>query len=293
MATLVRGPWWLLALAAFLVRGGILLLLPPVLLVPSPATLASLVSPTLVGPGLSDPAPALLMLAALTSGALFVVLLVSTVVGTWLDLALVQAAAGGEELTRLRGRDDSAAWPPDPISLEAAIEARLVAHIPTAIAIVLAVFALRDAAMAELTAPQGGGSLLVRILARAPIATAAVIATWFVGEAWGGLAVRRLATRPSVLASLRVALRDLARPGTIATAIVSTAVVGVALIALWLSAGRAFDRLWPILVDGGADLIVLIGLTLLVASWAAGLWLLGIGLAFRSIAWTAEALRRA
>jgi hypothetical protein len=95
-----------------------------------------------------------------------------------------------------------------------------------------------------------------------------------------------------VVRVLRRGLRDLVRPGTIATFATSTLVVAVSLVALWLSAGRAFERLWPVLADAGDDVIVLIGLGLLVASWAAGLWLLAIGLAFRSVAWTAEILRR-
>jgi len=291
-ATLIRGRLWLVALAAFLVRGGILVLLPPVLVIPSPATLASLVSPTVVGAGLSDPGPALVAVAAATSLGLFVVLLGTTVVGAWLDLALVEAALADDELVRLQPGQRGGSPAGRRIALDAAIEARLVAHVPTAIALVVAVFALRDAAMAELTSPAGGGSLFLRILLRAPFAVGAVVVAWYAGEAWGGLAVRRLAARPSVLAALRTALSDLGRPGTIATAIVSTAVVLVTIAALWLSAGRAFDRLWPILIDGGSDVIVLIGLTLLVASWAAGLWLLAISLAFRSIAWTAEVVRR-
>jgi hypothetical protein len=292
--TVVRGRLWLLALAAFLVRGGIVLLLPPLLVLPSPATLASLVSPTLVGNGLSNPAPALVTIVAATSLGLFLILVVTTVVGAWLDVAIVEATIADAEVARLHAEPEVEAPEPrpGPITLDAAIEARLVAHVPTGIALVLAVFVLRDAVMAELTSPAGSGSLVLRIVERAPFAVGAVAVAWFVGEAWGGLAVRQLATRSSVRSALGVALRDLVRPGTIATAIVSTAVVLVALAALWLSAGRAFERLWPVLVDGGDDVIVLIGLTLLVASWAAGLWLLAIGLAFRSIAWTAEVIRR-
>ena len=285
-ATLVRGRWWLLALAAFLLRGGILVAIPPILLVPSPARLASLVSPNLVGSGLTDPSPALAALAALTSVGVFVLLLVTTLVGAWLDVALVDAAATDPELARL----SRAA--PARVSLEAAIEARLVAHVPTAIALVIGLFVLRDAATAELTSPQGTGPLVLRILGRAPIASAAIVVAWVVGEAWGGVAVRRLVAERSVARALRRGLRDLVRPGTIATFATSTLVVAVSLVALWLSAGRAFERLWPVLADAGDDVIVLIGLGLLVASWAAGLWLLAIGLAFRSVAWTAEVLRR-
>jgi hypothetical protein len=78
----------------------------------------------------------------------------------------------------------------------------------------------------------------------------------------------------------------------VVTLVVTNLVVGLLVVALWLAAGRAFDRLWPLLVDGAPAGTLLVALGLLVATWAAGLWLLAIGLAWRSAAWTAEALRR-
>lgn len=62
---------------------------------------------------------------------------------------------------------------------------------------------------------------------------------------------------------------------------------------LWLAASGAYDRLWPLLVDRADPGAIAIALVLLVATWGVGLWLLGVGVAFRSAAWTAEHLRRA
>jgi hypothetical protein len=81
------------------------------------------------------------------------------------------------------------------------------------------------------------------------------------------------------------------RPSGLATLVLTTVVVALPLVALWLAAGRAFDRLWPLLVEPADDGIVLLALGLLVGTWFAGLWLLGIALAWRSAAWTAEVRR--
>ena len=48
LVTLARPSTWVLALAAFLVRGGILVLCLPIVILPTPVGIANLVGPTLV-----------------------------------------------------------------------------------------------------------------------------------------------------------------------------------------------------------------------------------------------------
>ena len=287
LATLGRGRWWLLALATFLLRGGLLLLIPPLVVLPTPADLASIVPPSVSGTGLANPTPTLAALLIVTVLVVLGLVVVTTLVGTWLDLTLVEAAADDEEL-EVVGLPDALRR----IPLDAAIEVRLAAHLPTAVALGVGLIGLGDALTAELTAPQAGTPLLIRVLLDTPITTGAIVVAWLVGEAWGGLAVRRLATTRSTLTALRHGLIDLVRPGGLATLVLTTLVVGVPLVVLWLSTGRAFDRLWPLLVESPDASIVLLALGLLVGTWGAGLWLLGIALAWRSAAWTAEVLRR-
>ncbi|HXI45805.1 MAG TPA: hypothetical protein VNH13_05850 [Candidatus Acidoferrales bacterium] len=284
LATIGRGRWWLLALAGFLVRGGILLLLPPVVIPPTPADLALISSPALLGAGLQSPTPLFVTVIVVVILGLTAVLLGSGLLGAWLDTALIEAAARDDELEGLAATG--------PIPINAGLTLRLVAHIPTFVAVGLGYFALGDAAYAELSSPQPGLPLVVRILLRAPLATGAIVVAWLAGEAWGGLAVRRLGRHGSLRAALVGGLRDLLRPPAVVTLVVTNLVVGLLVVALWLAAGRAFDRLWPLLVDGAPAGTLLVALGLLVATWAAGLWLLAIGLAWRSAAWTAEALRR-
>jgi hypothetical protein len=177
------------------------------------------------------------------------------------------------------------------VPLEAALEVRLTAHLPTAVALGFGVFAFADALTSELVSPRPGSPLLLQVLQRAPLAAALIAVAWLAGEAWGGLALRRLATTTSTRVALRAGLGDLVRPSGLATLVLTTVVVALPLVALWLAAGRAFDRLWPLLVERAGDGIVLLALGLLVGTWFAGLWLLGIALAWRSAAWTAEVLR--
>jgi hypothetical protein len=286
-ASLRRGPWWLVALAAFLVRGGILVLVPALVILPTTAELTSLAGPRLLGGSLDSPTPALVALVAGTSIGVVVVLLATTLVGTWLEVGLADAGAADDDLGVVGPVDGRRRIP-----FSAAVEVRLLAHIPTAVAVLVGVLTFVGAATAELTSPQGGGPLVLRILLRTPISSAAILILWFIGEACGGIAIRRLAVSPSTLAALRFALADLVRPSGLATLGLTTALVTLPLAALWLSTARAFDRLWPLVVEATDATVILLALGLFVATWAAGLWLLGIGLAWRSAAWTAEAMRR-
>lgn len=289
LATLGRGRWWLIALATFLVRGGLLLLVPPLLVIPTPAELASLVPASLVGTGLAHPTAALVTLVAGLSLGVMAVVFGTTLVGTWLDLALVEAQAGDEELEVL--------GPPEvrqPPSLWPVVEVRLLAHVPSAITVGVGLVVLGNALQAELLAPPEPLPLALRVVLREPLATGLIVAAWLLGEAWGGLALRRLATAGarSTLRALRLGLADLLRPSGLATLLLTSTVVAAVVAILWLATRRAFDRLWPLVIgpsDGGA---LLLALALLVGTWAAGLWLIAIVLAWRSAAWTAEVLRR-
>ncbi|HEX7948927.1 MAG TPA: hypothetical protein VF494_01155 [Candidatus Limnocylindrales bacterium] len=289
LATLGRGGWWLVALATFLVRGGLLLLIPPLLILPTPAELASVVPGSLVGTGLAHPTAALVTLVAGLSLGVMAIVFLTTVAGTWLDLALAGAQAHDEELEVLGPGDRS-----HPVSLWPAIEVRLAAHVPTAIAVGVGLVVLGNALQAELLSPPEPLPLALRVLLREPLMTAAIVTAWLLGESVGSLAIRRLASTgsESTLVALRRAVADVVRPSGLATLLVTSTVVGATVAILWVTAGRAFDRVWPLVIEPTRDGLLLLALGLLVGTWAAGLWLLAIALAWRSAAWTAEVLRR-
>jgi hypothetical protein len=285
-----RGSWWVIALAGFLVRGGLLLLIPPIVMIPTTAELGGLLDPSIVGTGLATPTPALVALVAGLAITFVVALVVTTVIGEWLELSLVDAAAADDELAAFAATPTDA--PPPRAGLVPASIVRLVAHLPTLAAGLVAVFAIGVALTNEVTSPSGPGPLPLRVLLDVPIPVAALVILWLVGEAWGGIAVRRLRIGAEIGRALGLAWLDLLHPSGLATLVVGSLVVALPVAILWYAAGRAFDRLWPLVVDGADAQLVAIALVLLVATWIVGLWLLAIGLAWRSAAWTAEVLRR-
>jgi hypothetical protein len=278
----VRGRWWLVALATFLVRGGLVALLPAIVVLPTPAELAVRLDPSLTGDAPGDVTPGLVELVVRLLAIAATLLLATTVIGVRLEADLVEAAANDD-----LGPIDRAPHLP----LGQAVLARLVTHLPTLAAVVFGGVALAEAAYAELLSPSGPDVLPLRMAARAPLAVAFIVATWLLGETWGGLALRRLATGEALGSALGRGLAGVVRPSGLATLALGCIVVGLPLVVLWLTAARAFDRLWPLVVDGADPSAVAIALGLLVATWGAGLWLLAIGLAIRSAAWTAEGFR--
>jgi len=283
LATAGQGQWWIAALAAFLVRGGLVALLPAIVLVPTPAELALHLGPSLTGDAPGDVTSVLVEIVLRLVVAATVILLVTTAIGVRIEGDLV-AAAADEELEGSPG--------PLCLPLGRAIVARLVTHLPTLIVLVLGGVALTGVAYAELLSPSGSGSLAGRVVAGAPLAVIGIVVAWLVGETWGGLAVRRLAAGESLGGALARGLLGLVRPTGLATLALASLAVVVPAAALWLAASRAFDLLWPLVVDRADPWTVTIALLGLVVTWGAGLWLLGIGLAFRSAAWTAESLRQ-
>ncbi|HET9851852.1 MAG TPA: hypothetical protein VFP56_05035, partial [Candidatus Limnocylindrales bacterium] len=97
-ATLARPAWWSLALAGFLVRGGILLVLLPIVVLPTPAAVATALSPTVsslafggltAGLGVAIVTAVVLVLAVLAAVGL---------AGAWLDRELLREAADDDDL---------------------------------------------------------------------------------------------------------------------------------------------------------------------------------------------------
>lgn len=282
LATAGRGRWWLAALASFLVRGGVVVLLPAIVTLPTPAQVALHLDPSLTGDSPGDITPALVELAVrlLVSGSL--ALLVTTTIGVRLEGDLVEAMA--EQTIKPASRRLR-------LPLGRAVLTRLIVHAPTLVVVVVGGLALAGATYAELLAPSGPEALPVRVAARAPLAVLAIAVTWLLGEAWGGVAIRRLATGETLAHAIGGGLVGVVRPSGLATLGLTSLAVGVPLVGLWLASIEAYDRLWPLIVDRADSWAVTIALALLVATWAAGLGLLGIGLAFRAAAWTAEGLR--
>ena len=280
-ATLARPAWWSMALAAFLVRGGILLLLLPILTLPTPAELAPVLSPMIsaLAFGGLTPAVGLAILVILAVG--LAVLGGVGLTGAWLDRAQLLEAATDEDL--------DLGWMPVHASLRDALALRLAAHLPTLAAAGYATFRLIGATYAELLSP-GNVSvpLPLRIVERAPDAVVVVALAWLAGEAIGALAARRTAAGASFRDAIWRSARQLAGRRGVTTLIVTTLAVGAVLTPFLLVAAMSWAHLREVLLEGAHPALVAAALLVLVATWILGLATAGAVLAWRTAAWTAE-----
>jgi hypothetical protein len=280
-ATLASPGWWSLALAGFLVRGGILVVVLPIVVFPTPAALATALSPTVSSLAFGGLQPALVGAIATAVVVALSVLAAVGLAGAWLDRELLREAADAEDL--------DVRWTPLHASLRDALALRLAGHLPTLAAAGYATFRLITAGYDELLAPGDlAVPLVLRIAGRAPDAIAVVLATWLAGEALGGLAARRAAAGASFGEALVRSARQLFSGRGLATLAVTSAVVAVALAPFLFAVGRAWEHLRDVLLGGGDVGFVASALLVLVASWILGLAILGAALAWRSAAWTAE-----
>ena len=280
-ATLARPAWWSMALAAFLVRGGILLLLLPILALPTPAELAPVLSPTISTLAFGGLTPAVFLTIL---GVLVVALALLGAVGltgAWLDRAQLLEAGSDEDL--------ELGWTPANASLRDALALRLAAHLPTLAATAYAAFRLIGATYDELLSPGDATiPLALRIVERAPDAIVAVGLTWLAGESIGALAARRAAVGSGFREALARSARQLAGRRGLATLSVTTLAVGAVLAPFLVVAARSWTHLREVLLEGAHPALIGAALLVLVATWILGLATAGAVLAWRTAAWTTE-----
>jgi hypothetical protein len=281
VATLGHPEWWAMALAGFLVRGGIVLVLLPIVPLPSPGQLANAFAPTIDSLAFEGLTVARLASSAVLAAAISAILAAAGLVGAWFDLALVREAAADEDL--------ELGWQARDGSVRRAFGLRLGAHLPTMLAIVYATVRLVQAGYDELLSPGDAAVPLAwRVIERAPDAVILLLLAWLAGEAVGGLAARRLAAGQPARGALLEAARQLLRPRRLATLVVTTLAVGAVLVPFGLGVGGAWEHLRGYLLDDVTNVQLGAALLVLVASWILGIAALGAVLAWRATAWTAE-----
>jgi hypothetical protein len=286
LGALARPSTWPVALAGFLVRGGIVVLAVPIVVLPSTIGVANAIAPTLTPFVFGQPSPAFVTLVGLVIAGLTGWVIVGGLAGAWADLWLVRAAAADEDLEVGLVDRPGAVW--------RALAVRLLAHVPLAIALAWGATRIVDAAYRELILPDELTTpIVLRVLRDVPDAVAAVVGTWLFGETAGGLAQRRLWTSgASIAGALSWAMaRFVRRPvTTLGTLALTTTGVGFGVLFPALVAGIAWHRLRIVLdVDGAAELGV--ALAVFVGLWLSALVLSGAVTAWRSFAWTAEGFR--
>ena len=280
---------WPLALATFLLRGGFLLVLAPIVVLPSAVAVGNVLTPLLSTVVFRGFATIAAPLAFVGLSALL-----------WLCGGGLVAAAAESELARTVARDDEA-WPAgraphDPLPAghpaPRVLAARLIAHLPSLLALAWGAIRIVAVTYRELTVPSDVGvALVIRVAGGATDAVVAVVAAWLLGETIGGIAARRVVLLgervPSALgrATMRL-VRNPLRCGVLAA--VPLVVLLLVLVAVGLAGSATWDALRASLSFGTEGVVALALVAMLVALFAGGLVLVAVISAWRAAVWTVD-----
>jgi hypothetical protein len=290
LATLARPPTWPLALASFLLRGAFVLVLAPIVVLPSAVGVGNVLTPllsTFVFHGLT---PSIAVLLTSVGVGAFV----------WLIGGGLLAAAAESELVR-RVAADEEAWAAEEPVAEIRLAAhpawrvlivRLIADLPLLLALSWGALRIAMVAYRELTVPSDVAvPLVIRVGGGATEAVAVVIAAWLLGETVGGLASRRVillgervpgALGGGLVRFLRSPLRSAA------LVVVPLVPLAVTLLVVGLAGSAAWDALRAALTLQAAGIVVILLLVVLVAVFVGGLLLIGVLSAWRAAVWTVD-----
>ena len=292
LATLANPTTWILALSGFLVRGGIVLVLAPIVVVPSAVGLANLVAPTLTS----------MVFGGISGEVLATVVLIVVGVASWLVLGGFAAAAVEAEGTLVIARDEDVvggdgrpARPARPGTMIRILLARAIAAGPLVIALANGSIRVVAVAYRELTVPSDVAiPLVLRVVRGAPEAIAWIILTWILAEVVGALATRRIVlTGEGVMAALGGSVRQIVRSPV--RAVVAFVVPLVVLVGVLVPSAAAsvigWDTVRATIANDAGPVAVGAWIAIFVGLWAGGLVLIGMACAWRSAIWTLEAAR--
>ena len=294
IATLDRPGLWPIALAGFLARGGIVVFLLPIVILPTPSGVADVIAPALTSFAFGLVSPEFVAIVAAVVAFLVGSLVLGGLAGAWADVELIGEAATEEELA---GPELAAAVGVQPragrLVVPRAFAARLLAHVPLWLALAWGAVRIGEATYAELVTPfEVVTPLAIRVLAAVPETIAVVVAAWVLGEAAAGLAVRRVVLDgASFVAAAPRGWLDLVRRPVASFVTILATDLGVLAAVLPAIVASTVAWSWVRLVILGQDGPLEVGLALvvLVALWLGGLVLAAVAIAWRSLAWTAHA----
>jgi len=308
LVTLGRPAWWLLALASFLLRGGGVLLVLPMIAIPSPLAISNLTAPLIV-PIAFGRSGATLVVAAIAAIALFAWLVIAGWLAAAIELALLREATDaaieegmarpettiGEAVAHSRAADEDHGR----VGFGRAgqvLGVRLVVALPVAATLAVGLVRIVDVAYAELTRPSDvGASLPMRIAMGASVEIAIIAATWIGAELVAGMAALRVAIgRASVRTAIRASIADIVlRPRSnlfpwVASSLAFWLVLGGLLLAARIAWEQAQATMAATRSDGAAIATTLI---VFVAVWLIGLTVTGFLGAVRTAVGVFETVR--
>jgi hypothetical protein len=294
LVTLARPSTWVLALAAFLVRGGILVLCLPIIILPTPVGIANLVGPTLVD----------VVFGGISVGVVALALGGVGVLLGWLLLGGVVAAAAEVEGVRIVASDEEVApaAPPEPDrprghgAIGGTLAIRLFTLAPLLVALTWGSSVVVAEAYRELTLPSDVTQPIVwRVVAAVPGAVVVILLAWVIGEILGARSVRRLVIEGvSVWKALRLGAVDAIRHPLESIILFGLPSLLLVLVVVPVTAatGVAWTVLRASLQPGTEAWQVIAALLGFVGLWLGGLALVSMAVAWRSAVWTVDLVRR-
>jgi hypothetical protein len=297
---------WPIALAGFLARGGIVLVLIPIVPLPSPVGLANMVGPTAATP--SGPSPEAAGVLAVGIVVVLAWVVAGSAVGGLADAVLADAFLAGAVRESAVGEPALGDGAPVQGSrrprltlglLGRLLGVRLAALLPVGLALAIATRPIIESTYRQLISPYDlEQPLVARVVREVAPAIGLVVAAWLLAEIVAGLAIRFIVLRnDSSGAAMGHAIGHLVRRPASSLA---TAAVGLAGLALAIGPPLvATSAVWSLLQaqlahslaqGGDAGPILLTGL-FLVAIWIGGLVLGALAAAWRGLLWTAEVAR--
>jgi hypothetical protein len=293
LAALGRPSWWILALAGFLVRGGIVVFVVAIVTLPSPLALSNDLAPLLTPLyfGRLEPTTLVLLVAAI------VIVVAWIVAGGWFAAATeVVLVRDAQQAAYEEGLPTRPLPPAGSMLITRSAVAHLVALIPMAFVLGVGSVQIFGVAYRELVNPSDAGPIVLRVVREASGPIATIVVAWILGELVGGMAVRRIVLgRESVLgAVLRSAVGLVRRPVGLIAPVVTTAVLAIDLAAIltvvmlvWTEVRTRFAHPFAEPLTTGLALVTL------GAAWCLALLVTGLIDAWRSAAMTFEVERTA
>ena len=305
VATFASPSSWATGLAGFLAGGGLVLVTVPILALPTMTGIQSALAGPVSSVAFGSASPTLIAAIAGLVVAGIAIVLLGTWIGAWAERAGIEAtlrAAHDEGMAATPGTADTATGTADPAPLDGApatsrvLLLRLVSLVPVAVAFGLAWAPLYGAVYRELLVPGDVATpLAVRVILDIPGIVVAIVVTWLVADTAAALGVRHLVLeRQRVVPALLHGWSDVVRRPhrALATAVVGLGLPAIPAVLAIGGAALAWDAARAALVRGAQPVEIVIPVVLWVATWLAGLVIVGAGAAFRSAAFTFEARHR-
>lgn len=303
LVTLASPATWPLALAAFLLRGGLLVVAVPILVLPTPVGLGNLLATTLTALVFGGASPELVVTIAAIVGAALTWIVAGGVLAAILEAEAARIVAAHEEVVPAGGvRTHQLAVDElsDPLTIRFSrrrrTEAvrvflvRVLAHLPLGLALVWGTAQFVAVTYRELTNPVDVATPLVwRVLLASPGVLAAIVLTWTAGQAIGALAARRLVlARGGIVRALADATLTLVRRPVVVLADfwLPTVALGIALAPSALAAAPAADVVREAMNTPNDPVELFLAVVLFVSLWVVGLVLIAVVCAWRAAVWT-------